>query len=1151
MDGGYRSFHKIVITKHLISNVECMTRPFTFIVLSLLAILHSYGQNQVNINVPTTNGQNKDFIPASPSAASLGIFGQIPVGNYTGTAVVSLPLHNIAYKELQIPVGISYHASGNKPDFFPGIVGLSWALNSGGAITRVVKGMPDYESYDNGQTTIPVGYNPTGDADWSSLTKLNTHLSRGGFIADQDRTNPDEFYFNFNDITGKFYMNQLSEFKVRSTANKFYKVAAQVVENKEFIMPLLPQSSTIPWARPYNNKLKQKKMIYKVIITDDMGIQYIFGGTDNSIEFSRPGHSFSSLPMEALADMITPMTWHLTSIISPNGYTITLDYERGYEVTKVPYCDVTRSIWRVGSTTNTDVTPLPIAMAEKSTLVNACYLKTITTPKETIALSYSEATEQLQFPKDPSIYADQAVNENMFTWYDDISYALTENLRSKKLDSIVIRDARNELYKTVRFDYTSNTNVRLKLMSVRVHGNDYKQGPTWYFGYNGMQLPPYLSYKTDHYGFYNGRNPYINTHDQWYYVTTLNQQDFFNSKEPDTNFVQAELLNRITYPTGGYTEFEYEPNVYSTTVQTWPFTTVTGANRITGGVRIKRATDYAGPGQKALSKRYHYVKNYLSGGTTSSGVLSWQPIYYEQLAGEVKPPAQYSGWTSTFRGNIEMTTWSSNPIFPLGATRGNHVTYSEVTVAYEDGGASVYKYKNYDNGYNDHPVVEKVSDNATLKEFWKEEEGISMDIERGQPLSEEHYDATKAIKKRTLYEYNDDTARFRNHVRVLAQTFNSIKKAGIPSLRLTASLIYTYYPYLKKETETVFENGQQLTSSIDYLYDTAYRLVKQVKTVSSDGKTLTRINKYPADMGTTAPYPKMVSAGLLGVLVSTEQQSNGIQINKDQTDFAENLSPNTALILPQAAKTQFKGGNQIINGEYLQYDVKGNVASTAVPGGPNTCYIYSYNYLYPVAKIVNADYATVVAVLGGQQAVDNFSASIPSESSLQLFLQPLRTATALSAARVYTYAYHLLNGMTTETDPNNRNTYYGYDYMGRLNMVKDQDRNILRKLCYNYAGQVENCDAGLPFHQHELHYSTSAADMCNGVPLQVYFAYTKRPDPDAGLLYTNDFFINSQLTSRVPDGYYKVHSSDVFFPQDTVYHQIQFGRIINTYSCNR
>jgi hypothetical protein len=37
------------------------------------------------------NGSTKDIIPSSPKVASLGTFGQIPVGNFTGTATINIP----------------------------------------------------------------------------------------------------------------------------------------------------------------------------------------------------------------------------------------------------------------------------------------------------------------------------------------------------------------------------------------------------------------------------------------------------------------------------------------------------------------------------------------------------------------------------------------------------------------------------------------------------------------------------------------------------------------------------------------------------------------------------------------------------------------------------------------------------------------------------------------------------------------------------------------------------------------------------------------------------------------------------------------------------------------------------------------------------
>jgi YD repeat-containing protein len=56
-----------------------------------------------------------------------------------------------------------------------------------------------------------------------------------------------------------------------------------------------------------------------------------------------------------------------------------------------------------------------------------------------------------------------------------------------------------------------------------------------------------------------------------------------------------------------------------------------------------------------------------------------------------------------------------------------------------------------------------------------------------------------------------------------------------------------------------------------------------------------------------------------------------------------------------------------------------------------------------------------------------------------------------------TYTYKPLVCLTSETGPNNQTIYYEYDLFGRLSLVKDKDNNILKRFCYNYNGQAENC----------------------------------------------------------------------------------------------
>ena len=79
----------------------------------------------------------------SPNAAELGKYGKIPVSYFNGLPNISVPLTELKARGYTLPIYLSYHASGNKPDQHPGWVGLGWSLHAGGCINRVVNGMKD------------------------------------------------------------------------------------------------------------------------------------------------------------------------------------------------------------------------------------------------------------------------------------------------------------------------------------------------------------------------------------------------------------------------------------------------------------------------------------------------------------------------------------------------------------------------------------------------------------------------------------------------------------------------------------------------------------------------------------------------------------------------------------------------------------------------------------------------------------------------------------------------------------------------------------------------------------------------------------------------------------------------------------------------
>lgn len=88
------------------------------------------------------------IIPCSPQAASLARYAEYPVSLTTGIPDITIPLYEIRMGEFTLPITISYHASGARPDEVPSCVGLGWTLNAGGAVTRTILGGPDMEVED-------------------------------------------------------------------------------------------------------------------------------------------------------------------------------------------------------------------------------------------------------------------------------------------------------------------------------------------------------------------------------------------------------------------------------------------------------------------------------------------------------------------------------------------------------------------------------------------------------------------------------------------------------------------------------------------------------------------------------------------------------------------------------------------------------------------------------------------------------------------------------------------------------------------------------------------------------------------------------------------------------------------------------------------
>ncbi|ANU59151.2 hypothetical protein ADH74_01740 [Bacteroides caecimuris] len=56
----------------------------------------------------------------------------------------------------------------------------------------------------------------------------------------------------------------------------------------------------------------------------------------------------------------------------------------------------------------------------------------------------------------------------------------------------------------------------------------------------------------------------------------------------------------------------------------------------------------------------------------------------------------------------------------------------------------------------------------------------------------------------------------------------------------------------------------------------------------------------------------------------------------------------------------------------------------------------------------------------------------------------------------YSYEYKPLIGIISMTDPRGVKTYYEYDNEGRLQCVKDDDRNVVTRYDYHYDSGINN-----------------------------------------------------------------------------------------------
>ena len=266
-------------------------KPFRIFILTtcLLSVCNSFSHAQGD-EQGFRDGvflQKRMVVPPSPDAASLGKYGDANVNMYTGALGLNIPIYAIPAKDIPLNISLSYDGSGNKVSELPSWVGLGWTLASGGVITRSIQGNPDLKNNYFDKAAIITNLFPPTD-------KIQDNDEMYDVAEAKIETQPDNFYFNFAGMSGKFYISPTKT----------------IIQKEVSDLTIIPNFNTT------------NDDILTFSVKDAQGNVYDFAAVEQT--FYQLDDDYGAIPPQYTSYTFNS-SWYLTKITAANG-TETLDF---------------------------------------------------------------------------------------------------------------------------------------------------------------------------------------------------------------------------------------------------------------------------------------------------------------------------------------------------------------------------------------------------------------------------------------------------------------------------------------------------------------------------------------------------------------------------------------------------------------------------------------------------------------------------------------------------------------------------------------------------------------------------------------------------------------------------------------------------------
>ncbi|MBE9599468.1 hypothetical protein [Pedobacter sp. MC2016-24] len=992
--------------------------------------------------IASVNGQNMQSlappIPTSPQAVSIMQHGEFGINYYTGIPNISIPLYTIDHYGYKLPVALSYYPQPVKPGYNYDVYGHGWGLSINSCVSRTIKALPDeqndfklesnllYQSYDTYKDGLLTNYNWEHDA-------FNVSLPDGsGFDLILDR-------------------------------NQFSGILQYIVSNGRKLKIDANYSSY---------------QIESFVITDENGVKYTFEGGDT------PYLGTSAFPQSFIS-------WQLSRIDLPAapGAPITFEYGTVIESTAANFGEANVIIKRVWIPYTSAGGVNQYEGHKEAIYDNISYkmklLSSISYGNTIVNLSYENGSPSAKnYVKGIQVMDNGTLSRN-------ISFGV--NKRSAYIPGSV----------------TGNTIAQLdRIKTVDLQLNDSTE--IYRFNYGGS----YYSFSgTDHWGYLNstggqygvGRlnvliedRPENNINPIAIEATEVpkNQRDlspYYNLRLSSNAYVDSRLpsdasshgiLEKIIYPTGGYTEFTFENNRCLTATDydgSYIYDKNNWREMSAGGFRIKKITNYKAENIVSDVKSFRYGRLHdpstnshtgLGEATVDPNILSYStfssyqiPTTIQNMLVGLSPAGQHESFVNPFPyilNNIFGWDCSISAANFRRVLDGRvPVVYPEVTVYDGDvensqwvaptlTGKTVYEYDAYDYRYNDTSFFEKPQYYGNTLYYDPYKCRYNVLKEKRDFL---YTGSDFIIKRKETNDWMASYASVNNHMFVNTYKTEFYPAGTTVSEWFTSRADNIGHSVLQAKSITNYEGNASINSTESYMYNSNNQL--NYKRTYDSRNVLTETKMTYPELSTSGTTPtiieKMVGRNILAPVLKTETFVDDKKVSGVKMDYAEFPYGTSTVLMPsQLSKleTGATGGVYSLEHEVLRYSANGNPVEFVTKSGQHGIYLWGYNDRYMIAEIKNATYAQVLSVLSQSGITDLQNGVFGTVSPNMVVINALRQQ--LPTAAVSTYTYVPLVGMTSQTDAKGMTTYYEYDNFQRLKTIKDQNGHVIKSYDYHY-----------------------------------------------------------------------------------------------------